>query len=77
MRMTVFLAILLIAAMIATVFALVSGIVSFLRTTEADLKGTGPSVASTKSNKMMQMRIFFQALAITIVVLILFVTNRT
>ncbi len=75
--MTVFLAILLIAAMLATVAALVRGIVVFLQTTEADLKGTGPSVSGVKSNKAMQMRVFFQALAITIVVLILFVTGRT
>lgn len=75
--MTVFLVVLLIAAMIATVFALVSGIVSFLRTTEADLKGTGPSIASTKSNRMMQMRIFYQALAIVVVVLILLFTNHS
>lgn len=76
-RMTIFLAILLVAAMIATVVALVRGVVSFLQATEADLKGTGPSVASTRSNKMMQARIFFQALAIMIVVLILFVSGRT
>ncbi len=36
----------------------------------------GPSAASLK-NKMMQMRIFFQALAILIVVLILFLAGRT
>ncbi|MGL4314616.1 MAG: HIG1 domain-containing protein [Sphingomonas sp.] len=30
-----------------------------------------------RSNKMMQFRIFFQALAIMIVVLILFLTGRT
>lgn len=75
--MTVFLAVLLIAAMIATVAALVRGIIVFLQTTEADLKGTGPSVAGVRSNKMMQFRIFFQALAIMIVVLILFLTGRT
>ncbi len=75
--MTVFLAILLVAAMIATVAALVRGVVVFLQATEADLKGTGPSVASTKSNKAMQARIFFQALAIMIVVLILFLNGRT
>lgn len=75
--MYIFLAILLIAAMIATVAALVRGIVVFLQTTEADLKGEGPSSSAVKSNKAMQMRIFFQALAILIVVAILFVTGRT
>ncbi|MBA4048646.1 MAG: hypothetical protein C0476_08920 [Sphingomonas sp.] len=75
--MTLFLWILLIAAMIATLVALVRGIISFLQATEADLKGTGPSVASLRSNKMMQARIFFQALAIVVVVLILLLSGRT
>ncbi len=75
--MTVFLVILLIAAMIATVVALVRGIVTFLQTTEADLKGTGPSASAVRSNKMMQARILFQAVAIVIVVLILISTGRT
>lgn len=75
--MQIFLVILLIAAMIATVAALIRGIVSFLQVTKADLEGTGPSVASTRSNKAMQARIFFQALAIVVVVLILLATGRT
>ncbi|MFZ5748288.1 MAG: twin transmembrane helix small protein [Pseudomonadota bacterium] len=74
--MNVFLALLLIAAMIATVVALVRGIIVFLKTTEADLNGTGPSVPGLRSNKMMQARVFFQALAILIVVLILFLNGR-
>lgn len=75
--MYIFLAILLVAAMLATVAALIRGIVVFLQTTEADLKGEGPSASAVKSNKAMQFRIFFQALAIMIVVLILFMTGRT
>lgn len=75
--MKVFLVILLVAAMIATVVALVRGIVTFLQTTEAELKGDGPSASSLKSNKMMQFRIFFQALAILVVVVILFAAGRT
>jgi hypothetical protein len=70
--MTIFLSILLVAAMIATVVALVRGVVSFLQEgTEAVRNGEGPSAASLKSNRMMQMRVFFQALAITIVVAIM------
>ena len=57
--MNVFLALLLIAAMIATVVALVRGIIVFLKTTEADLNGTGPSVPGLRSNKMMQARVFW------------------
>ncbi|WP_315761800.1 twin transmembrane helix small protein [Sphingomonas sp. Y38-1Y] len=76
--MNTFLVILLIAAMIATVVALIRGIVAFLKVTEADLKGEGgPSASSVKSNKMMQFRIFFQALAILIVVVIMFAAGRT
>ena len=76
--MNTFLVILLVAAMIATVVALVRGIVSFLQESHAQVRdGEGPSAASLKSNKMMQMRIFYQALAILIVVVILFAAGRT
>jgi hypothetical protein len=71
--MNTFLIILLIAAMIATVFMLVRGVVVFLKTTEADLKSgaTGPSASGVKQNKAMMGRIFFQALAVLIAALIL------
>lgn len=76
--MNTFLVILLIAAMIATLVALVRGIIAFLgEATDQVRQGEGPSAAALKSNKMMQMRIFFQALAILIVVLILFFAGRT
>ena len=71
--MTIFLSLLLIAAMGATVFMLVRGIVVFLNTTEADLKGhgTGPSASALKQNKAMMGRIFFQAIAIVIAALLM------
>ena len=71
--MTIFLTILLIAAMGATVFMLVRGIVVFLKTTEADLKsGTpGPSASALKQNKAMMGRIFFQAIAVVIAALLM------
>lgn len=73
-----FLAILLLAAMIATVAALVYGVVQFLRNAGEDVRsGNGPSAASLKSNKAMQFRIFFQAAAILIVVLILFIAGKS
>ncbi|EZP51186.1 MULTISPECIES: twin transmembrane helix small protein [Sphingomonas] len=76
--MNTFLVLLLIAAMLATVVALVRGVIAFLQESHAQVRGgEGPSAASLKSNKMMQMRIFFQALAILIVVLILFLAGRT
>ena len=74
--MNTFLAILLIAAMIATVVALVRGIVAFLSESSAQVRGgEGPSPAALKSNRMMQQRIFFQALAIMVVVLILWMAG--
>ena len=73
-----FLVIALIAAMVMTVVALVRGVVAFLQESHAQVRdGQGPSAASLKSNKMMQMRIFYQALAILIVVVILFAAGRT
>ena len=76
--MKLFLILLLIAAMIATVVALVRGIITFLRVTEADLKGgSGPSASALKSNKMMQQRILFQGIAIAIVALLLFMASSS
>jgi hypothetical protein len=66
----------IIAAMIATVVALVRGIIAFLRTTEADLKGGGISQSGLKQNKMMRMRIAFQAVAIILVILLLMATRK-
>jgi len=76
--MNTFLTLLLIAAMIATVVALVRGVIAFLQESTAQVKkGEGPSQASLKSNRMMQQRVFFQALTILIVVVILFAAGRT
>ncbi len=71
--MQVFLTICLILAVIATVVMLVRGIIAFLKTTEADLKGdgTGPSESSLRQNKMMMGRIGFQAIAVVIVILMI------
>ncbi len=72
------LSILLILAMIGAVVMLVRGIIAFLKTTEADLKGdgTGPSASSIQQNKMMRGRIIFQAVAIVIVVIMLAMAHR-
>ena len=65
---------LLVVAMLATVVALVRGVIAFLRTTEEDLKngGTGPSASSVKQTRAMMHRVMFQALAILLVVILLF-----
>jgi hypothetical protein len=75
--MTIFLYILLAAAMIATVAMLVRGLVIFLMSASNDVKnGTGPSTSALKSNKAMQYRIFFQAIAIALVAIILIVAGK-
>jgi Hypoxia induced protein conserved region len=65
--------ILLVAAMGATVFMLVRGVVAFLKTTEAELnsKDAGPSASSMKQNKAMFGRIVFQGVAVLLVALLL------
>ena len=71
--MSTILWILLVLAAIATLVTLVRGIVTFLQTTEADLKSghAGPSASGVKQNKMMMGRIFFQAIAILIAALLM------
>lgn len=75
--MNMFLIILLVAAVIATVVMLVRGLIVFLKTTQADLQegGTGPSQSALKQNKMMMGRVMFQAVAIIIVILLLLSRN--
>lgn len=71
--MTTFLWILMIAAAIGALVMLIRGVVTFLKTTEADLKsgGAGPSASGLKQNRMMMGRIFFQALAVFIAALLM------
>ena len=74
--MNVFLVLLIFAAMIATVVALVRGVIAFLRTTEADLKGGGVSQSGLKQNKAMRMRIAFQAVAIILLIILMMATRK-
>ncbi|MBT2188421.1 HIG1 domain-containing protein [Sphingobium nicotianae] len=69
----VLLILLLLAAMGGALFMLVRGIITFLKTTEEDLKNNaaGPSQSSLKQNKAMMGRVMFQAFAILIVALLL------
>lgn len=73
--MQTFLAVLLIAAMIATVVALVRGIIQFLKTSREDMEGTGPNLSGERQNRMMRMRIAFQALAVLLVVALLLLSG--
>jgi hypothetical protein len=76
--MTVFLWILIIVFAIAAAVMLVRGIVTFLQTTEADLKsgGTGPSASGLKQNRMMMGRILFQALAVLFAALLMLLAKH-
>lgn len=74
--MNTFLIILLVAAMIATVVALVRGIVTFLQAAGAEARGDEPSAMALKSNKMMQQRIIFQAIAVLIAALLMVAFGR-
>jgi hypothetical protein len=68
--------ILIVLAAIGAVVALVRGVVAFLKTTEEDLKnGTGPSQSSLKQNRMMMMRVTFQAGAVLLVALLLLLNS--
>lgn len=69
-----FLAALLLAAMFATLFVLIRGLVNMAGTTSQDLEGTGdgPSPRALKSQKLMQQRILMQAIAIGVAAIILF-----
>lgn len=73
MVMTTLLAILVVVFALCALAALVRGIVTFLRTTDAELRsaGDGPSQSALKQNKMMWRRIQFQALAVVGAVLLL------
>lgn len=80
--MSTFLTILLIASMLATVVVLVRGLIVFLlasseQAREGTTRADGLNGAAVKSNKMMQYRIMFQAIAIFLVVLIMWLGART
>ena len=74
-RMNSFFFLLILAFMAAIVFWLVRGIIAFLRTTEADLKGGGINQSGLRQNKAMRMRIAFQALAVIAVILLLILSR--
>jgi len=73
--MQTFLIILIVVAAIGALVSLVRGIVIFLKTSQADLTGTGPNVSGLRQNKMMWRRIQFQAGAIILVMLFLLLSR--
>ncbi|MFZ4745504.1 MAG: twin transmembrane helix small protein [Sphingomonas sp.] len=71
--MSTILIILIVLAAIAALVSLIRGIISFLQTTEAELKSgaDGPSLSSQKQNKMMFARVGFQAIAVILCIALL------
>ncbi len=70
--------ILVILFALGALFALVRGIIAFLRTTDEELRrdpGLGPSASSLKQNGMMWRRIQFQALAVIAAVLLMLLAH--
>jgi hypothetical protein len=73
--MQTFLIILIVVAAIGALVSLVRGIILFLKTSQADLTGTGPNVSGLRQNKMMWRRLQFQAAAIILVMLFLLLSR--
>jgi hypothetical protein len=73
-----FIVILIVLFAVGAVVMLVRGIITFLKTTEEDLRNSasGPSQSSLKQNRMMMGRVTFQALAILMVALLLLINGR-
>lgn len=69
--MQVFLILVVVAAAIAALWALIRGLVVFLKQTEDDLKGEG-TASGLRQNKMMVRRIQFQALAVLVAALLMY-----
>jgi hypothetical protein len=70
--MNTILIILLVAAMVATLVALVRGIIAFLKTTEAALRSEEEGLAMmARQNSMMRNRIIFQGIAVLIIAVML------
>jgi Na+(H+)/acetate symporter ActP len=76
--MQTFLIVIIAALMIATVVALVRGIVLFLQESRAEVDAgvDGPSLSQKRQNKMMFARIQFQALAVLACVVLLIVARQ-
>ena len=65
--MSTILVILIILGALGTLYALIRGIVAFLQTTEAELKGETANVSAQKQNKAMMLRVGLQAVTVLLV----------
>lgn len=79
--MSIFLTILLIAAMLATAAVLVRGLIVFLLGASQEVRdgatvGDALTSSAAKSNKLMQYRVMLQAVAIFLVVLLMWFAGK-
>jgi uncharacterized protein HemY len=73
--MNVFLVILFVIIALMVVFALVRGLIAFLRMTKEDLENPGITKSHQMQNKMMFARVKYQAIAVGILVVLMLVAQ--
>ena len=75
--MNLFLILMIVAAMLATAFVLIRGLVNMAGASPAEIadESEGPSPRAIKSNKLMQTRILLQAGAILLIAIFLVVAS--
>lgn len=66
--MTFFFALIVVALALGALYSLIRGLVAFLKAAEIDLKNptVGASASSIQQNKMMMNRLFYQGVAIVV-----------
>ncbi|WP_438729004.1 HIG1 domain-containing protein [Parasphingorhabdus sp. DH2-15] len=73
--MNIFLVILFVIIALMVVFALVRGLIAFLRMTKEDLENPGITKSHQMQNKMMFARVKYQAIAVGILVVLMLVAQ--
>jgi len=73
--MKTFLFVLIILCAIGAVVSVIRGVIIWARTSREEILGNGPSQSGLQQNKMMWMRIKFQAAAVVFVILLLLVAR--
>ena len=74
--MQLFLVLVMVAALLAVFVTLIRGLVTMAQSTDEDWKGPGPSPRALKSNRMMRNRVLFQAGAVAIAALLLWLAGN-
>jgi hypothetical protein len=74
--MQTFLFVLIILAAVGALVSVVRGVIVMVRTSQADLTGSGVSQSGLKQNQMMWRRIQFQAIAVALVIVLLLMARN-